>query len=136
IPATCLGSFTHGTNLVADAAGQFLRTEEVRPSLFATGTDGNPLGSGSPGSAGINSAPDLGGQRCGNHEDRGDSTGNRQLAEHLSLLGPNPPSIAGGADRPQSVQGGTPRAAAQGNFPTRCRNGPRSEQGVKVAVPR
>jgi hypothetical protein len=57
------------------------------------------------GSAGVNSPPDLGGQRCGNHEDRGDSSGNRQLAEHLSLLGPNPPSIGGGADRPQSVQG-------------------------------
>ena len=48
------------------------------------------------GSAGVNSPPDLGGQRCGNHEDRGDSSGNRQLAEHLSLLGPNPPSIAEG----------------------------------------
>ena len=35
--------------------------------------------------------PFLGGQRCGNHEGRGDGTGDRQLAEHLSILGPNPP---------------------------------------------
>jgi hypothetical protein len=79
------------------------------------GARDTPLDGAANGSAGVNStpdvdarvnsAPDLGGQRCGNHEDRGDSTGNRQLAEHLSLLGPNPPSIAGGADRPQSVQG-------------------------------
>jgi hypothetical protein len=44
------------------------------------------------GSAGINSAPNvdagingathLGGQRCGDHEDRGDSTNYRKLAEH------------------------------------------------------
>ena len=44
------------------------------------------------GSAGINSAPNvdaginaathLGGQRCGDHEDRGDSTNDRKLAEH------------------------------------------------------
>jgi hypothetical protein len=32
------------------------------------------------GSAGVNSAPDLGGQRCGDHEDRGDSTNYRKLA--------------------------------------------------------
>ena len=60
------------------------------------------------GSAGVNCASDLGGQRCGNHEDRGDSTGNRRLAEHLSLLGPNPPSIAGGArptpERPRGTR--------------------------------
>jgi hypothetical protein len=30
-------------------------------------------------SAGVNSASDLGGQRCGNHEGRGDSTGNDSL---------------------------------------------------------
>ena len=44
------------------------------------------------GSAGINSTPNvdagidgathLGGQRCGDHEDRGDSTNYRKLAEH------------------------------------------------------
>src|SRR5262249_19659084 len=34
------------------------------------------------GSAGVNSAPDLGGQRCRDHEDRGDSTNYRKLAEH------------------------------------------------------
>jgi hypothetical protein len=66
----------------------------------------NPPNDGTAnGSSGVNSAPDLGGQRCGNHEGRGDSTGDRQFAEHLSLLVPNSPSMASGADRPQSVQG-------------------------------
>jgi hypothetical protein len=38
----------------------------------------NPPNDGTAnGSAGVNSAPDLGGQRCGIHENRGDSTGNR-----------------------------------------------------------
>jgi hypothetical protein len=48
------------------------------------------------GSAGINSAPNvdagingathlLGGQRCGDHEDRGDSTNDRKLAEHNQI---------------------------------------------------
>jgi hypothetical protein len=36
------------------------------------------------GSAGVNSAPDLGGQRCGNHEDRGESTDDRKPNEHLN----------------------------------------------------
>jgi len=37
-------------------------------------------------SAGVNSAPDLGGRRCGDHEDRDDSTNYPKLAEHnLSL---------------------------------------------------
>src|SRR5436305_8686944 len=31
---------------------------------------------------GINGATHLGGQRCGDHEDRGDSTDYRKLAEH------------------------------------------------------
>jgi hypothetical protein len=36
--------------------------------------------------AGANGAPDLGGQRCRDHEDRGDNTNYRKLAEHdLSL---------------------------------------------------
>src|SRR5262249_52783821 len=50
------------------------------------------------GSAGINSAPNvdagansathLGGQRCGDHGDRGDSTNYRKLAEHqVTALG-------------------------------------------------
>jgi hypothetical protein len=32
--------------------------------------------------AGANGAPDLGGQRCGDHEDQGDNTNYRKLAEH------------------------------------------------------
>jgi hypothetical protein len=32
--------------------------------------------------AGINGATHLGGHRCGDHEDRGDSTDYRKLAEH------------------------------------------------------
>jgi hypothetical protein len=54
------------------------------------------------GSAGINSAPNvdagingathLGGQRCGDHEDRGDSTNYRKLAEHKIV--PQPGAIA------------------------------------------
>jgi hypothetical protein len=32
--------------------------------------------------AGINGTTHLGGQRCGDHEDRGDSTNYRKLAEH------------------------------------------------------
>src|SRR5262249_46584941 len=37
--------------------------------------------------AGINGATHLGGQRCGDHEDRGDSTNYRKLAEHK--IGPH-----------------------------------------------
>jgi hypothetical protein len=36
--------------------------------------------------AGTNSATHLGGQRCGNHEDPGDSTKYRKLAKHRPLL--------------------------------------------------
>jgi hypothetical protein len=36
--------------------------------------------------AGINSATHLGGRRCGDHEDRGDSTNYRKLAKHRPLL--------------------------------------------------
>src|SRR5262249_34902495 len=56
-----------------------------------TPNDGPANGSAGVNSApdvdpGINSAPDLGGQGCGDHEDRGDSTNYRKLAEHnLSL---------------------------------------------------
>ena len=35
--------------------------------------------------AGVNSATHLGGQRCGDHEDRGDSTNDRKLAEHNQI---------------------------------------------------
>ena len=43
-------------------------------------------GTGVNGTAGVNSAPDsLGGQRGGDHEDRGDSTDDRKPDEHLSL---------------------------------------------------
>ena len=50
------------------------------------------LDSAANGSAGVNSAPNvdarvngathLGEQRCGDHDDRGDSTDHRKLAEH------------------------------------------------------
>jgi hypothetical protein len=40
--------------------------------------------------AGVNSAPDLGKQRCGDHEDRGDSNNYRKLAEHLIATCPVP----------------------------------------------
>ncbi len=52
------------------------------------------------GSAGINSAPNvdagingathLGGQRCGDHEDRGDNTNYRKLAGHKTATCPAP----------------------------------------------
>ena len=43
-------------------------------------------GTGVDGTAGVNGAPDsLGGQRGGDHEDRGDSTDDRKPDEHLSL---------------------------------------------------
>jgi hypothetical protein len=41
--------------------------------------------------AGINGATHLGGQRCGDHEDRDDSTNYRKLAEHK--IGPQQGSI-------------------------------------------
>ena len=50
------------------------------------------LNGASNSSAGVNSAPDLGGQRCGDHEDRGDSTNYRKLAEHKIV--PQPGAIA------------------------------------------
>jgi hypothetical protein len=52
------------------------------------------------GTAGVNSAPDvdagvngathLGGQHCGEHEDRGDNTNYRKLAEHKIATCPVP----------------------------------------------
>src|SRR5215510_1803132 len=42
------------------------------------------------GSASVNSAPDLGGERCRDHEDRGDSTNYRKLAEHKIATCPVP----------------------------------------------
>jgi hypothetical protein len=52
-----------------------------------TSLDGAANGSagvnGAPNAdAGINGAPHLGGRRCGDYEDRGDSSSYRKLAEH------------------------------------------------------
>ena len=63
------------------------------PEIRARDTPNDGTANGSAGvnsapdvDAGINSAPDLGAQRRGDHEDRGDSTNYRKLAEHnLSL---------------------------------------------------
>ena len=72
----------------------FIRTRRTpSPEIRARDTS---LNGASNGSAGVNSAPDvhagidgathLGGQRRGDHEDRGDCTNYRKLAEHnLSL---------------------------------------------------
>ena len=61
-----------------------------------------PLDGTTNGSAGVNSAPDvdprvngathLSGQRCRDHDDRGDSTNYRKLAEHKIV--PQPGAIA------------------------------------------
>ena len=62
----------------------FIRTRRTpSPQIRARDTS---LDGTANGSAGVNSAPDLGAQRRGDHEDRGDSTNYRKLAEHnLSL---------------------------------------------------
>src|SRR5262245_48056405 len=44
--------------------------------------------------AGVNSAADLGGQRCGDHEDRGDSSNYRKLAQHKICYLPSTCSTA------------------------------------------
>jgi hypothetical protein len=62
----------------------FIRTRRTpSPQIRARDTS---LDGTANGSAGVNSAPDLGGERCRDHEDRGDTTNYRKLAEHnLSL---------------------------------------------------
>src|SRR5262249_41559363 len=65
------------------------RTPSPQIRARDTSLDGTTNGSAGVNSApdvdaGVNSAPDLGGQRCRDHEDRGDSTNYRKLAE-LSL---------------------------------------------------
>jgi len=59
------------------------------PQIRARDTPNDSASNGSAGvnsapdvNAGANGAPDLGGQRCRDHEDRGDSTNYRKLAEH------------------------------------------------------
>jgi hypothetical protein len=59
------------------------------PEIRARDTPNDSAANGSTGvnsapdvDTGANSAPDLSGQRCGDHEDRGDSTNYRKLAEH------------------------------------------------------
>src|SRR5215469_8755308 len=55
------------------------------PQIRARNTSLDGTTNGSAGinvDAGINGATHLGGQRCGDHEDRGDSTNYRKLAEH------------------------------------------------------
>src|SRR5215470_13958343 len=72
----------------------FIRTRRTpSPQIRArdTSLDGTTNGSAGVNSApdvdaGVNAAPDLGGQCCGEHDDRGESTNYRTLAEHnLSL---------------------------------------------------
>jgi hypothetical protein len=68
----------------------FIRTRRTPSSrIRARDTPNDGAANGSTGvnsapdvDAGVNSAPDLGGQHCGDHEDRGDSTNYRNLAEH------------------------------------------------------
>jgi len=62
----------------------FIRTRRTpSPQIRARDTS---LDGTANGSAGVNSAPDLGEERCRDHEDRGDTTNYRKLAEHnLSL---------------------------------------------------
>ena len=60
-----------------------------------TSLDGTTNGSAGVNSApdvdaGVNSAPDLGGQCCRDHEDRGDNTNYRKLAEHKIATCPVP----------------------------------------------
>jgi len=63
------------------------------PEIRAGNTSNDAAANGSAGGnsapdvdAGANSAADLGGQRCRDHEDRGDNTNYRKLAEYnLSL---------------------------------------------------
>jgi len=59
------------------------------PQIRARDTSLNGAANGSAGvnsasdvDAGVNGAPDLGGQRCRDHEDRGDNTNYRKLAEY------------------------------------------------------
>jgi hypothetical protein len=57
-----------------------IRTRDTSLDGAANGSAG--VNSAPDVDAGVNSASDLGGQRCGDHEDRGDSTNYRKLAEH------------------------------------------------------
>ena len=55
----------------------------ARDTLNDGTTNGSAgVNSASDVDAGVNGAPDLGGQRCRDHEDRGDNTNYRKLAEY------------------------------------------------------
>jgi len=57
-----------------------IRARDTPNDSAANGSAG--ANSASDVNAGANGAPDLGGQRCGDHEDQGDNTNYRKLAEH------------------------------------------------------
>jgi len=69
----------------------FIRTRRTpSPEIRArdTSLDGTTNGSAGVNSApdvdaGVNAAPHLGGQCCGDHDGRGESTNYRKLAEHI-----------------------------------------------------
>src|SRR5262249_44169736 len=61
-----------------------IRTRDTPLDGAANGSAG--VNSAPDVDAGVNSAPDLGGQRCGDHEDRGDGTDYRKLAEHNTAV--------------------------------------------------
>ena len=65
-----------------------IRARDTPLDGAANGSAG--INSASDVDAGVNSAPDLGGQRHGDHEDRGDSTNYRKLAEHKIATCPVP----------------------------------------------
>src|SRR5262245_12617400 len=71
--------------IVATVMNRRAPSPEIRArdtSLDRTANGSAGVNSGPDVDAGVNSAAHLGGQRCGDHEDRGDSTNYRKLAEH------------------------------------------------------
>ena|SRR6266481_2951055 len=96
-----LAAATHALDTIDDAAQQGNRPrtpfvgrhrEDVLASYLLDGAANGSAGvNGTPNmDAGVNRAADLGGQRCGKHEDRGDSTNYRKLAEHKIATCPVP----------------------------------------------
>ena len=72
-----------GLTMLATTVNLPTRRASPSPQIRARDTS---LDGTTNGSAGINGTTHLGGQRCGDHEDRGDSTNYRKLAKHKIVL--------------------------------------------------
>src|SRR5262245_58214578 len=95
IPVTASSALLCGSTLTTTVNFPTRRAPSPQIRARDTSLDGTTNGSAGVDSApdvdaGANSATHLGGQRRGDHEDRGDSTNYRKLAEHKTATCPAP----------------------------------------------